>query len=222
MVPPGLAFFRQPQGMAARRKIHAAFLFDLRKEEEWRKRRIELDPATSVISTAEALVKHVGMGTCSKRPLRRSHAPCRRWAWSFSPRRLARQHGVRAPPGFRRNRERTAPALRSIIANAQGSMKGQIFRIAHWGISILWICSASSLRSKSFCAHGYPVKSGRRGVANRLRGAPAKKVSVPQKDHEYPDRQSRWPRLESNYFKRSRLEHHHFQSREMRAPAGDA
>jgi hypothetical protein len=83
--------------------------------------------------------------------------------------------------GFRRDREGIPQRFGAIIANGQGSMKGQIFRIAHLGYFDFADCSRWSRSSRSFCkANGFRWnwhgRGGRPGIYSEAEITPKQAV----------------------------------------------
>ncbi len=178
MVPPGLAFlYVSPKAWQhAEKSTLPHFYFDLRKEKKnGEKGESSWTPATSVIlALAEALkyVKHVGMANLVENA--QMLAAATRAAVPALGLELFAPHApgsavtaVKAPKGLdsgvivKELRQRFG----SIIANGQGSMKGQIFRIAHLGyfdfVDLFGVIASLEI---ILHAHGYPVTFGA-GVA---------------------------------------------------------
>lgn len=178
MVPPGLAFLSiSPKAWRSAETADLPhYYFDLKKEKKnGDKGEASWTPSTALIlALAEALkyVKQVGMSKLIENAQMLAHATrqamqelCLELFAPDSP--GSSVTAVRAPSGMDsgaivkgfRNRFGT------IIANGQGSMKGQIFRIAHLGyfdfVDLFGVMAGLEI---ILAANGFPVEFGR-GVA---------------------------------------------------------
>jgi len=174
MVPPGVAFLSvSPKAWAMMDSAKLPrFYFNLKKE---RKNAVNGEsswtPATSLmLGLAEALkyIKTLGMAKLvdnAQQLARATRAACQAMGLElFSPDNpSAAVTAVKAPPGMDsslivkefRNR------FGSIIANGQGSMKGQIFRIAHLGyFDFADLFAMVAELELILQANGFPVKLG--------------------------------------------------------------
>ncbi len=174
MIPPGLAFLSvSPKAWAFTETCDLPhYYFDLKKElKSAQNGESTWTPAVSlIIALADALayIKELGMGQLIENA--RMLATATRAAVGALGLELFAPHSpassvtaVKAPPGM--NSGQIVKAFRNdfgmIIANGQGSMKGQIFRIAHLGyFDFAELFSLIGALELILHSNGYPVKFG--------------------------------------------------------------